>query len=595
MIGAPVAALGSACPAFGGCLQPLRGQAVPFSQVVNGSVPRSLGALGGGTLQLPQGSVVSTPGQTPRSGFFPVSPTASPAQVKTGMQLVPSTQGIRSSIESVSAISTTVNTTPVSQASVEIPPTIKEKRIKVGAPFDLPRASVRAKCPSWSDVPLPKARLGARSRDETGDELKESKKEVASARQKTEVQSGKASSKERKEQSPPSPKGRARSDSPLLSRARTGLSSRKKRGSLNKWASMSTSSLLSSAGHQTPLTRVLEEKEEADDAEGGLSSVLNRMEDSVFSLFRLGSSTSSISVVPPPMTRCCNISRRDSDGGSPHAGVPAAAYAQDLFKDLRQLTLIPRPCDAQHLARLALAGAELTRDGQLNKKQQALLAYRLEMLGWYSREFCEATGHHADSYVDELLPAEWLILLRYFTSCGHVHPIFCEAVSRWLLNEKFGKLQLKQLEEVLNSLGYAGYLTTELGDEICNALKHLPTEAEEQVLVQLASTLAAADAGDSDFYRRVLAAVTAPKTEGPKLGMSEESTEDYWRLSLLFFLAKADVIRWSLLLNILRRLNPRVAESTPYSLIPQLFQHLQSNSLENDVLLLEAPPWDTWQ
>lgn len=47
-----------------------------------------------------------------------------------------------------------------------------------------------------------------------------------------------------------------------------------------------------------------------------------------------------------------------------------------------------------------------------------------------------------------------------------------------------------------------------------------------QVLVQLASTLAAADAGDSDFYRRVLEAVTAPKTEGPKLGMSEESTEE---------------------------------------------------------------------
>lgn len=341
MAGAPVAALGSACPAFGGCLQPLRGQAVPFSQVVNGSVPRSLGALGGGTLQLPQGSVVSTPGQTPRSGFFPVSPTASPAQVKTGMQLVPSTQGIRSSIESVSAISTTVNTTPVSQASVEIPPTIKEKRIKVGAPFDLPRASVRAKCPSWSDVPLPKARHpkrpAQRQRDETGDELKESKKEVASARQKTEVQSGKASSKERKERSPPSPKGRARSDSPLLSRARTGLSSRKKRGSLNKWASMSTSSLLSSAGHQTPLTRVLEEKEEADDAEGGLSSVLNRMEDSVFSLLRLGSSTSSISVVPPPMTRCCNISRRDSDGGSPHAGVPAGQLKQRL-EQVRQMS-----------------------------------------------------------------------------------------------------------------------------------------------------------------------------------------------------------------------------------------------------------------
>ena len=49
------------------------------------------------------------------------------------------------------------------------------------------------------------------------------------------------------------------------------------------------------------------------------------------------------------------------------------------------------------------------------------------------------------------------------------------------MSQEFGKLQLKQLQEVLNSLGYAGYLTTELGDEICNALKHLPTEAEEQV------------------------------------------------------------------------------------------------------------------
>lgn len=80
---------------------------------------------------------------------------------------------------------------------------------------------------------------------------------------------------------------------------------------------MSTSSLLSSAGRQTPLTRVLEEKDEAEDQEGGLSSVLNCMEDSILSLFRRGGSGgSTITVVPPPMTRCSDAARKDSDGGS---------------------------------------------------------------------------------------------------------------------------------------------------------------------------------------------------------------------------------------------------------------------------------------
>mmetsp|Transcript_5567 Transcript_5567/g.12817 ORF Transcript_5567/g.12817 Transcript_5567/m.12817 type:complete len:231 (+) Transcript_5567:504-1196(+) len=90
----------------------------------------------------------------------------------------------------------------------------------------------------------------------------------------------------------------------------------KKRGASNK-LSMSTSSLLSSAGRQTPLTRVLEEKDEAEDQEGGLSSVLNCMEDSILSLFRRGGSGgSTITVVPPPMTRCSDAARKDSDGGS---------------------------------------------------------------------------------------------------------------------------------------------------------------------------------------------------------------------------------------------------------------------------------------
>lgn len=254
--------------------------------------------------------MVSTPSQTPRSGFLPIPAARAQALVKPGpgIQAVPV-----GSVAGASPVST-MTTTPVSQISeVETTPTEeKRSRIKVGAPFDVPRASIRAKCPSWSDTPAPKVwhpKRPAQQCEGTGEKTGNvSKKEKA-------VSNDKGKSKERKEKCSPSPKGRARSDSPLMSRARRGLGL-KKRGASNK-LSMSTSSLLSSAGRQTPLTRVLEEKDEAEDQEGGLSSVLNCMEDSILSLFRRGGSGgSTITVVPPPMTRCSDAARKDSDGGS---------------------------------------------------------------------------------------------------------------------------------------------------------------------------------------------------------------------------------------------------------------------------------------
>lgn len=78
----------------------------------------------------------------------------------------------------------------------------------------------------------------------------------------------------------------------------------------------------------------------------------------------------------------------------------------------------------------------------------------------------------------------------------------------------------------------------------------------------------------------------------------EEEASDHWRLSLLFFLAKAGSAgRWSLVLNILRKLPAKhegleeLAAHVPKSLIPKLLQLLQLNSLENDALLLEARPF----
>ena len=82
----------------------------------------------------------------------------------------------------------------------------------------------------------------------------------------------------------------------------------------------------------------------------------------------------------------------------------------------------------------------------------------------------------------QLLPAEWMVILRYFTSCGFIHDAFCQAAAAWLQDDDaVGKLQLKELQEVLVSLAFSGHLSSELGEQICKILKHLPPEAEEQV------------------------------------------------------------------------------------------------------------------
>lgn len=209
---------------------------------------------------------MSSPGQTPRS-FLPIPAARAQALVKPAAG--PCIQSVAVGSRGASPVST-MTTTPVSPISeVETPKEEKPSRIKVGAPFDVPRASIRVKCPSWSDTPAPKVwhpkRPAQRQCEGTGEKTGNvSKKEKA-------VSNDKGKSKEQKEKCSPSPKGRARSDSPLLSRARRGLWGLKKRGASNQ-LSMSTSSLLSSAGRQTPLTRVLEEKDESDDQEGGLSA-----------------------------------------------------------------------------------------------------------------------------------------------------------------------------------------------------------------------------------------------------------------------------------------------------------------------------------
>jgi len=63
---------------------------------------------------------------------------------------------------------------------------------------------------------------------------------------------------------------------------------------------------------------------------------------------------------------------------------------QELFQELRHFSQLPRPHDAQPLARLALRGAQLTP--ALTQRQRALLAQRLEGLDWCSWEVCEAAN-----------------------------------------------------------------------------------------------------------------------------------------------------------------------------------------------------------
>ncbi|CAK9070874.1 unnamed protein product, partial [Durusdinium trenchii] len=271
--------------------------------------------------------------------------------------------------------------------------------------------------------------------------------------------------------------------------------------------------------------------------------------------------------------------------------------AQELFSQLRCLAPGTNPPpDPRHVASLALRGAELCRGQALSFRQHALLAFRLERLNWFSQEVCEAFRQDSASYVNHLLVSEWLMLFRYMAACGVQHEAFAESVGQWLEEgDHLGQLQLRDLQEVVTALASSGQLSASLGAQILRALQQLPTEAEEALLIRLAVALAAADVGHSDFYRKVLDAVGAPKTDEEWM---EEEASDHWRLSLLFFLAKAGSAgRWSLVLNILRKLPAKhegleeLAAHVPKSLIPKLLQLLQLNSLENDALLLEARPF----
>ncbi|CAK9015344.1 Putative glycosyltransferase [Durusdinium trenchii] len=303
---------------------------------------------------------VPTPTMTPRAcGMIPIPNTLqaqAPAQVKPAASI--------SSLRYQAASgASTAYTTPVSQSSetstwsqpvqqIPIPPL----RAKVGAPFDVPRASVREKCPSWAS-PSPQ-RVKRRSKPPE----KASKEETAAG--KAPVKSEAVDTNQMKKERPslPSPKGRARSARPRSSsagssprhersRRRRSLSSNKPNG----WATMSASSLLSSAGCQTPLTRVLEEKDEGDAPPGdparerasvGLSSALNRMEDSIQTLLRRRSGAAPVVpkldlrgeeatvAAPVPMTRCSDVAQK-SEG---YAERTLAGQLKQKLEHVRQMS-----------------------------------------------------------------------------------------------------------------------------------------------------------------------------------------------------------------------------------------------------------------
>ena len=219
----------------------------------------------------------------------------------------------------------------------------------------------------------------------------------------------------------------------------------------------------------------------------------------------------------------------------------------EVFQQLRALT---PPCDGQQLARLAASAADAARRGALTSKQAALLAYRLEGVGWFSAEVCEALGGgaRAGRFVEDLAASEWLVILRYFASAGFTHPDFSAAAAQWLSEGGSGKLQLPQLQELVATLAYTGHLMGKPAEAVVQALTHLPPEMDAGNLVKLTACLAAADAGQPDFYQSVVASVSKLKTGSTSWApvVEELDSSDFWRLSIFFLLAKADLTRWPL-------------------------------------------------
>ena len=58
--------------------------------------------------------------------------------------------------------------------------------------------------------------------------------------------------------------------------------------------------------------------------------------------------------------------------------------AQELFRER-----LPSPCDGRRLAELALCAGRAAAARELRGREKALVAYRLDAAGWFSRDLCE--------------------------------------------------------------------------------------------------------------------------------------------------------------------------------------------------------------
>ncbi|CAJ1374068.1 unnamed protein product [Effrenium voratum] len=585
-----------------------------------------------GGYKLPAGSPI----QTPRS-CYATSSTCSvrvvPAPVKHGcshiLSLPPSGVSSPANYGAYSAYSaSTAFPTPASSSSSSM--WSQPSKAKVGRPFDMPRASVRARCAAWEDA-KPRAQRAQNQKTEGSAEgLSRPRSRPATPKPgKVEASAVKVPKEAVNFRIPVKARKDPRRSLSSLRGSESQSSSRN--GSKELLWSLSASSLLSSAGCQTPLPRVLEERDgdAADDQEGSLSSVIRQMEDSIQGLFRRRPSAAKPqSFVRPPQESESRKSSEVASGGRwpglweiyadwcMHFRLTSRLSTASLANVWR-LPSRPSPGTGHGEGRREMrwwhVAAMLARSMELTSRHVALQASNGGGLGKamgqrsarQSPPRCqgghlrmevlrpaEAFAHDAEGFVGQLLVAEWLVLLRYFTACGFVHEAFSAAAAAWL-GQGTGQLQMAQLQELVAVLARSGHLQ---GEAVVNALKHLPTEPEEEVMLRLAACLAAADAGERDFYRSVISKVAVPKTEegsdlrGWPSVLDGPDSSDFWRLALLLLLAKAEVVVWPKVLSLLRRMDPQVASSVPSAQLPRLLRHLHLAALENDVILLEGRP-----
>ncbi|CAJ1334731.1 unnamed protein product [Effrenium voratum] len=289
-----------------------------------------------GGYKLPAGSPI----QTPRS-CYATSSTCSvrvvPAPVKHGcsdiLSLPPSGVSSPANYGAYSAYSaSTAFPTPASSSSSSM--WSQPSKAKVGRPFDMPRASVRARCAAWEDA-KPRAQRAQNQKTEGSAEgLSRPRSRPATPKPgKVEASAVKVPKEAVNFRIPVKARKDPRRSLSSLRGSESQSSSRN--GSKELLWSLSASSLLSSAGCQTPLPRVLEERDgdAADDQEGSLSSVIRQMEDSIQGLFRRRPSAAKPqSFVRPPQE---SESRKSSEVAS---GGPAPERAMERAGQLSQLS-----------------------------------------------------------------------------------------------------------------------------------------------------------------------------------------------------------------------------------------------------------------